>query len=256
MILAIDVGNTQIVLGCLEGRELHSSARIATDLLKTDYEYAVTIRDALSFNHVDTTALEGAILSSVVPSVTATLRRTVQLLIGQEPLVVGAGLKTGLNIRIDDPAQLGADLAVGAVASLALCEPPIITVDMGTATTICALDESGAFVGGAILPGVAVGMNALSGKTSLLPTVSIEAPRRCIGKNTVECMQSGAVYGAAAMLDGMIERMEAELGSSVTVIATGGLFRCVAPYCRREMRYEPDLLLQGLAVLWEKNKKK
>ena len=255
MILAIDVGNTHIVLGCLEDGRTHSLSRLTTDPVKTEYEYAVIIRDVLSFDDVDCETLEGAIISSVVPAVTNTLRGAVRLLCGKEPLVVGAGIKTGLNIRIDNPAQLGADLAVGAVAALSLCPPPLIVIDMGTATTITAIDKDGAFRGGAISPGVVISMNALAGGTAQLPDISIEAPKHCIGTNTITCMQSGAIYGAAAMLDGMIERMEEELGTPCTVIATGGLSSCVIPHCRREIRYEPELLLHGLKVIWEKNKK-
>ena len=255
MILAIDVGNTNIVLGCLEGKEIVSVARMATDIHKTDYEYAVGIRDVLAFRGVDVKELEGAILSSVVWPLNTTLRRAAQLLTGREPLVVGRGLKTGLDIRIDDPGQVGADLVVGAVAGLHLAPPPLILIDMGTATTVTAVDGEGRFRGGAIMPGLRLSMEALSEGTSQLPRVSLEAPAKCIGTNTVECMQSGAIFGAAAMLDGMIDRMEAELGRKATVIATGGLAGCVTPCCRREIRYEPELLLIGLAVLWEKNHK-
>ena len=256
MILAVDVGNTHIVLGLIENGEICSVApRVATDTNKTEYEYAVLFRDVLSFAGVDTSNLEGAILSSVVLPLTTTLQSAIKLLTGKEPMVVGKGLKTGLDIRIDDPGTVGADLVVGAVAGLALCKPPMVLVDMGTATTITVVDAKGRFAGGAIVPGLWVSMNALSEGTSQLPSVSLEAPDKCIGTNTVACMQSGAIFGSAAMLDGMIDRIEAELGQSVSVIATGGLSGCVTPYCRREIRYEPDLLLKGLAVLWEKNRK-
>lgn len=255
MILAIDVGNTHVVLGTINGGAVESVGRLSTDSVCTEYEYAVMIRDVLSFRHIDAAKLDGAIISSVVPAVTATLRRSIRLLCGRDALVVGAGVKTGLNIRIDDPAQLGADLVVGAVAALDLEAPPLIIIDMGTATTIFAIDSTGAFRGGAILPGVMISMNALSGGTSQLPYINIEAPKKCIGTNTVECMQSGAVYGAASMLDGMVERMEAELGAPASVIATGGLAGCIIPYCKHEIRYEPELLLNGLALIWEKNQK-
>ncbi len=255
MILAIDVGNTNIVLGCLEGREIHSVARIATDVRRTEHEYALAIRDVLAFRGVDVRALEGAILSNVVWPLNSVLSRAVELLTGKPPMTVGRGLKTGLDIRIDDPGQVGADLVVGAVAGLALAPPPLILIDMGTATTVTVVDAEGKFRGGAILPGLRLSMEALSEGTSQLPRVSLEAPAKCIGTNTVACMQSGAIFGTAAMLDGMIDRMEEELGQKAAVIATGGLAGCVVPCCRREIRYEPDLLLTGLAVLWEKNAK-
>lgn len=256
MILAIDVGNTNIVLGLIENGEISSVApRITTDLHKTDYEYAIAIENVLDFVGVDATEAEGAIISSVVWPLTSILQSAVRMLTGKTAMVVGAGLKTGLNIAIDDPGTVGADLVVGAVAGLALAQPPLILVDMGTATTITVVEEGNKFVGGAILPGLRLSMEALSSGTSQLPNVSLEPPKKCISTNTVECMQSGAIFGSAAMLDGMIDRMEAELGRSAAVIATGGLAGCVTPYCRHEIRYEPDLLLKGLAVLWEKNRK-
>ena len=254
MILAIDVGNTHIVLGCLEDGRTHSLSRLTTDPVKTEYEYAVIIRDVLSFDNVDCEKLEGAIISSVVPAVTNTLRGAVRLLCGREPLVVGAGIKTGLNIRIDNPAQLGADLAVGAVAALSLCPPPLIVIDMGTATTITAIDKDGAFRGGAISPGVVISMNALAGGTAQLPDISIEAPKHCIGTNTITCMQSGAIYGAAAMLDGMIERFEEELGYPCKVVATGGLSKVIVPHCRKDVILDPMLMMKGLKIIYDKNK--
>jgi len=256
MILAIDVGNTNIVLGLVENGSVGTVApRVSTDSKKTDYEYAALFRDVLDYSGVDVKSIEGAILSSVVWPLTATLESAVELLTGKKPMVVGKGLKTGLDIRLDDPGTVGADLVVGAVAALALYEPPMIIIDMGTATTVTVVDAPARFLGGAIIPGLRVSMNALSGGTSQLPNVSLEPPAKCISTNTVACMQSGAIFGTAAMLDGMIERMEAELGKKATVVATGGLSGRVVPCCRREIILEPDLLLKGLAVLWEKNRK-
>ena len=256
MILAIDTGNTNVVLGCIENGEIVSVARLATDIHKTEYEYAIAMRDVLAFRGINVSEMEGAILSSVVWPLNTTLRRAVEMLIGKEPLVVGRGLKTGLDIRIDDPGQVGADLVVGAVAGLKIAPPPLILIDMGTATTVTAVDAAGRFVGGAIAPGLRLSMEALSEGTSQLPRVSLDAPAKCIGTNTVASMQSGAIFGSAAMIDGLVDRMEEELGSKATVIATGGLAGCVVACCRREIRYEPDLLLKGLAALWEKNQPK
>ena len=255
MILAVDVGNTNIVLGCIENGEIGAVVRMATDHYKTDYEYAAAMKQILAFQGVESAEFEGAIISCVVSPVINTLQSALKLLTGQEPLVVGKGLKTGLDIRIDDPGQIGADLVVGSVAALAAYKPPVIMIDMGTATTVCALNESGQFVGGTIAPGLRLSMEALSSRTSSLPRISLEAPKKCIGSNTVACMQSGAIYGTAAMLDGLIDRMEEELGAPVTVVATGGLAERVAPYCKREIICDPDLLLRGLWVLWEKNRK-
>ena len=219
MILAIDTGNTNIVLGCIENRKIRAVARMATDVNKTDYEYAVGMKNVLAFAGFQPESFEGAILSNVVWPLTSTLCRAVKLLTGLDTLVVGKGLKTGLDIRLDDPGQIGADLVVGAVAALHLHRPPLIVIDMGTATTISAVDAQGRFAGGAIVPGLRLSMESLSGNTSQLPRVSLDAPAKCIGTNTVACMQSGAIYGSAALLDGMIERMEAELGAPAAVIA-------------------------------------
>ena len=256
MILAIDVGNTNIVLGLIEDGKISSVApRIASDVHKTDYEFAVAIENMLDFVGVDATEAEGAIISSVVWPLTSTLQSAVKMLTGKTALVVGAGLKTGLNICIDDPGEVGADLVVGAVGALTVARTPLIVVDMGTATTVTVIDDGNRFLGGAILPGLLLSMEALSSGTSLLPRVSLDAPKKVISTNTVECMQSGAIFGSAAMIDGMIDRMEAELGKKATVVATGGLAGSVTPFCSHEIIYEPDLLLKGLSFLWEKNRR-
>jgi len=256
MILALDIGNTHIVLGCIEGHKIINIARMASDTLKTEHEYAVLMKQILELDNIDISTVEGGIISSVVPPLTGTLKKAIQRVTGHKPMVVGAGIKTGLNILIDNPAQLGSDLAVSAVAALNEYKPPIIAVDMGTATTIMVIDKNGSFLGGPIIPGVALSMNALASKTSQLPKVSIEAPKRVIGTNTIDSMKSGAVFGAASMLDGMIDRIEDEIGMSATVVATGGLAGSIVPYCRHEIICDDDLLLKGLAIIYEKNVKR
>lgn len=255
MILAIDVGNSCILLGCIRDGEIVTAARLSTEMKRTEDEYAILIREILAVRGVDVSELDGAILSSVVLPMNAVICRAVELLIGKRPLVVGKGVKTGLNIRIDDPGQVGSNLVVSAVAGMTLCSPPMILIDMSAATTMAAVDRDGHFLGGAILPGVRLSMDALSSGTSQLPRVSLDVPKRCIGTNTVSSMQSGAIFGTAAMLDGMIDRMEEELGESAAVIATGDMAEKVIPCCRRVIRLEPDLLLKGMAVLWEKNRR-
>lgn len=255
MILAVDVGNTNIVLGCIENGRILNVRRMATDASRTEYEYAVMLKQILSFGDISCEGFEGAILSSVVPPLTATIKSAVCLLTGITPLVVGAGIKTGLDIRIDNPAQLGGDLAVGAVAALSIYGPPLIVVDMGTATTLTVVDKNSHLVGVAIMPGVSLSLGALVRGTSQLPRVPLEAPERSIGTNTIDSMKSGAVFGTAAMLDGMIERMEAELGTPVKVVATGGLAHSIVPHCRREIVCEEDLLLLGLSIIYTKNQK-
>lgn len=255
MLLAIDVGNTHIILGCIEDDEIAYISRITTDLNRTEFEYAVLLQQVLALGGMAAGRIDGAIVSSVVPPLTETLRSAIRLITGQRALVVGAGLKTGLNILIDNPAQLGSDLVVGAVAALAAYTPPILIFDMGTATTISVLDAKGHFLGGAIVPGVGLSLSALVGATSQLPKVPIEAPKKCICSNTIDCMKSGAVFGAAAMVDGMIDRMEAELGEKASLVATGGMAERIIPYCRHQLVYDNHLLLRGLAILYRKNKR-
>ena len=169
-------------------------------------------------------------------------------------MVVGPGIRSDLTVRLDDPATLASDLLVAAVGALDVYEPPLILIDMGTATTVTVLDGEGAFRGGAIIPGVQLSLSALASHTSLLPAISLDAPPHAIGTNTVDCMKSGSILGAALLLDGMIDRMEAELGQKATVVATGGLARCIVPICTHEILLNEDLLLYGLAVLYEKNR--
>ena len=256
MILAIDIGNTNIVLGCMEHDRILVEARMATDLLKTSDQYCVELKNLLNLYEVDLQAIEGVIISSVVPPVLNSVRTAVMKLTGKKPLVVGPGMKTGLNIALDNPATMGSDLVVGAAAALAIHDPPLIIIDMGTATTMTVIDREARVLGGAIIPGVGISLEALANGTSQLPHISLDAPKKCISTDTVEAMRSGSVYGTAAMLDGMIERMEAELGEPAAVIATGGLGGCIIPYCRREITYDKNLLLNGLWALYQKNKRK
>lgn len=255
MILTIDVGNTNVVLGCVEDGVVVSRSRLATNTSDLPNDYAMKMRQSFAFDSIDYHEFEGAILSSVVPQVNRAIRSAVRKLTGLECIIVGAGIKTGVNVKIDDPGTLAGDLITGTVGALSIYKPPIIIVDMGTATTIVAVDKDGAYIGGAIVPGVNLSFESLSQGTSLLPNISIEAPRKCIATNTVDSMKSGAVFGTAAMIDGMIDRMEEELGQSATVVATGGLSGGIIPYCKHKIKHEPDLLLKGLAILYQKNAK-
>lgn len=255
MILAVDIGNSNIVLGCIENRKIEKEARIATDIIKTSDQYCVELKSILDLMKVDIQRIEGAIISSVVPPVLNSFKTAIIKLTGKVPLVVGPGIKTGLNILLDNPAIAGGDLIVAAVAALAEYKPPLLIIDMGTATTITAIDSKGNYLGGCICPGVKISAEALSSKTAQLPAISLEAPKKAIGRNTIDSMRSGLMMGSAAMLDGMIERMEQELGQKTTVIATGGIARFVLPMCKREIQYDKDLLLKGLLLLYENNKK-
>ena len=253
MVLAVDIGNTNVVLGCFEGEEIRFLGRLATDRGATELDYTVQIRNLLKLNEMSGVSFEGAIICSVVPAVTGNMREAVQLLVKKNVMVVGPGLKTGLNIKVENPSQTGADLVVGAVAALREHKPPMIVIDMGTATTMIVLDETGAFIGGAISPGVKISMDALTDRTALLPGLQLDQPRKAIGRNTIDCMRSGIMLGTACMIDGMVERMEAELGQKTTVVATGGIAKFVLPMCRREILYDKDLLLKGLAILYREN---
>ena len=255
MILAIDVGNTNIVLGMIENGEIQNVVRIHTDLRETGTEYAIKLRQVTDFYGIDLKSFEGAIISSVVPPVTESLRLAVESLIGKKPLIVGPGMRTGMNVRIDDPSTMAGDLVVGSVAAIACSGAPLIVIDMGTATTMVLIDNEGSYRGGAIIPGIKLSYGALSSGTSLLPDIAILPPKRVIATNTVDSMRSGAVYGTAAMLDGMIDRMEKEIGYPCTVVATGGLARTVVQNCSRDIIYDADLLLKGLWVLYDRNRK-
>ncbi len=253
MLLAIDIGNTNITLGLYDEEILKVTARLATDLRKTADEYAVDIKDVLSLHGEEISEVEDCIISSVVPTVGASVSSAVALLCDTVPLMLGPGVKTGLNIKIDNPAQLGADLAAGAVGALHEYTMPCIVIDMGTATTISVLDRNGAFLGGTIGAGVRMTLRALAEGTAALPAIGVTPPKSVIGKNTVDCMQSGIVLGTAAMLDGLIDRIEEELGESATVVATGGLSKEIINYCKNDIIYNENLLLDGLRLIYEKN---
>ena len=254
MILAIDVGNTNIVLGCIDNGEISNVVRIHTDTRETEAEYTIKLKEIFYAYGIAADKLEAAILSSVVPPVTMPIYNAVKLLTGLDCMVVGPGMKTGMNIRVDDPGTVAGDLIVGGVAAMHFYGMPVIVLDLGTATTATLIDGKGSFRGGAIMPGVKLSYGALAAGTSLLPDISITAPKKCIATNTVDCMRSGAVFGTAAMIDGLIDRMEEELGTKCTVVATGGLASSITPFCRREISCDDDLLLKGMWVLYQKNR--
>lgn len=253
VLLTIDIGNTNVTLGAYEGESLVFTARLATQSHNTDDQYAVEIKNLLSLYCVDTEEIEDAIISSVVPSVAVSIANAVSKLFHIVPLMLGPGVKTGLNIKIDNPAQLGADLVAGAVGALEAYTMPCVVIDMGTASTVSVLDRNGTFLGGAIAAGVRLTLKALTENTAQLPAIPIEAPKSVIGANTVECMQSGLVFGTAAMLDGLLQRIEEELGETPTVVATGGLSKQIIEHCNTNIIYDENLLLDGLRAIYEKN---
>jgi type III pantothenate kinase len=254
MILALDMGNTNIVLGCIENDgTIVFTERFSTDLNKTELEYAVLIKTVLELHNVSKENLIGSIIASVVPPLTHILKEALRKLLSSEPLVVGAGLKTGLNIHLDDPSTLGADLVVDSVAALNIYGAPAIVIDMGTATTITVLDKEGTYGGGAIFPGVNVSVEALAAGTSLLPRVSLGAPRKQIATNTIDAIKSGIIFGEASRIDGMIDRFQKEMGYDSKVVATGGLASVIVPHCKHDIITDPSLMLKGLKILYDKN---
>ncbi len=255
MILTIDVGNSNIVLGGVCADEIVFEARLRTDTTKTSDEYCIDLKMLLEVHKLNPDEIEGSIIASVVPQVLNSMQTAIRKLTGKAPLVVGPGLKTGLNIAIDNPAQTGADLVVGCVAALREHKAPMIVIDMGTATTMIVLDKNSAMIGGAIIPGVKISMDALTGRTALLPGLQLDQPKKAIGRNTIDCMRSGIMMGNACMLDGMIRRMEAELGQKCTVIATGGIAKFIIPMCETPIIFDKDLLVKGLAALYRDNKR-
>ena len=256
MILAVDIGNSNIVIGGIEENEIVFQARLRTDSTKTSDEYCIDLKMVLDVYGVDPKEMEGSIIASVVPQVLNSMKTALRKLLGKPSLVVGPGLKTGLNIQVENPSQTGADIVVGCVAALKEHKPPLIVIDMGTATTMSVLDKNGAHIGGCIIPGVKISMDALTDKTALLPGLQLDQPKKAIGRNTIDAMRSGIMLGAACMLDGMVERMEAELGCKTTVIVTGGIAKFIVPMCKTPMIYDKDLIIKGLAALYRDNKRK
>ncbi len=255
MVLAVDIGNTNIVLGGFMDDELKFVARIATNAAKTEDEYATKIKSILVLHQVDKTEIKGAIISSVVPPLTRVMAEAVRMVYGVEPLLVGPGIKTGINIHCDDPSTVGADLICACVAANSIYGSPSLVIDMGTATKMMVIDAKGTFIGVSIIPGVNIALKALASGTAQLPQISLEAPKSVIGKNTADCMRSGAVFGNASMIDGMIDRFDDEMGCRLKVIATGGLSATIIKHCKHEIIFDRDLVLKGLSIIYNKNTK-
>lgn len=253
MILALDIGNSNIVIGGIDDEKIHFISRLRTDHDMLEDEYAISIRSVLQLHGVTASDFDGAIISSVVPPLSGILKNAVKKLIGVTPLVVGPGIKTGLYIPTNNPGQLGSDIVVNNVAALTRYKSPVIVVDLGTATTISATDEKGTFIGCAIMPGVTTSLSALVKKTALLQEISYDEPANVIGTNTVDCMKSGIIYGTASMIDGMLIRFKNELGYEAKIVATGGHAKYIVPHCRTEIELNPNLLLEGLLIIYKKN---
>ena len=253
MVLAIDIGNTNIVIGGFSGDELEFVVRINTDAEKTEDEYAGTIQNVLSIHNVAKSSVKGVIISSVVPPLNTVMKKAIAFIYGIEPIMVGPGIKTGIKIHCDSPSSVGADLICACVAAHHIYGSPSLIIDMGTATKMMVMDNDGAFCGASIIPGVRMGLKALASGTAQLPQISLEASKSVLGKNTVDCMKSGVVYGNASLIDGMIDRINDEFGEKLRVFATGGLSQSIICHCKHEITLDADLVLKGLNILYKKN---
>ena len=255
MILTIDIGNTNIVLGCIDGDKTLFVERLSTVRTKTELEYAIDIKNVLDIYHIHRDEIEGGIISSVVPQITTIVKLAVEKILKKNVLVVGAGIKTGLNIRIDNPAQLGSDLVVDSVAAIVEYPAPLLIFDLGTANTFCSILSNHM-------------LRCFNTDSTQLRCMSCQRIQRnsdsrinhasdiiLIFINHTDCMKSGLIYSSAAAMDGIIDRLQEKLGGEATVIATGGLAKKIVPHCRREIILDDYLLLKGLAIIYKKNRK-
>ncbi len=255
MLLCTDVGNTNIKFAIFDGDSLKIKLRLSTAHKKTADDYAVDLYTIFQINSINANDIDGSIISSVVPVVTTPLRNAIRTVTNIDSLVVGPGLKTGLDIRLDNPAAVGSDIVCTCVALKELYPCPVIVVGLGTATTILYMNEKKAYCGGTILPGIQISLDALTSSAALLPSVNLTTPKKVIGTNTADCIRNGIIYGNASMIDGMIERYEEETGQSCTHIATGGFAAMITKYCKKNIVVNDDLILEGLKIIYYRNQK-
>lgn len=255
MILAVDIGNSNIVTGCIDDNKIFFEENIETSIRKTKLEYAIILKTLFELNDISPEDVDGAIISSVVPPLTNVIKSAITMTTDIDPLVIGPGIKSGIAIKMDDPRTVGSDLIATAAGAADEYGAPVIIIDIGTATTITMVDDSKAYIGGVIMPGAQVSVDSLASRTAQLPRISIEAPERIIGKNTIGSMQSGIIYGNASCIDGMIDRFVEEIGikEPITVVATGGLSKIIVPHCKKDIIIDQDLLLKGLRIIYNKN---
>ncbi len=254
MILAIDVGNTDITLGGFEAEELRFVSRLFADCKRTEDEYAVSILNALGLYGIAKAEISGVIIASVVPPLNAVLKKAVKFLFDKDAIFVGPGIKSGIGIRCDIPSSVGADLIAASVAAHYIYGSPALIVDIGTATKMTVVDKNGAFIGTSIIPGVVMGLNALANESAQLPQVSLEVPSSVIAKNTADCMRSGVIFGNTCLIDGMIDRINEEAGEEFMVLATGTMASLIIPLCKHNITIDEHLVLKGLNILYQKNR--
>ena len=255
MLLTVDIGNTNVKYGCFEGDTLLFMERVATDKSRTSIQYAVELKGILEINGYTGDCIDGCVIGSVVPEVANSVASAVKSLTGKDSLILGPGVKTGLNIKIDNPAEAGSDLIASAVGAKAKYPLPCVIIGLGTATTVFSVDKDGNFIGGAIMPGMKISLNALVGQTSLLPDIGIKAPSKVICTNTTDSMLSGLIYGTASMIDGLCRRFRKELGAECSLVATGGLSHLVIPECEEDIILDEDITVDGLRIIYDKNRK-
>lgn len=255
MLLCIDIGNTNTVIGVYEDNNLLIDFRIESNLSQTADEYGVKLLDMFKYNNLDYHKVDGVIISSVVPNLDSTFEKMIFKYFNNNAIFVGPGIKSGIKIKTDNPKQLGADILVGAVASYQKYGAPVIIIDMGTAITFFYVDKDKELLGGVIAPGIKTSFRSLVSKTSKLEEVRMDAPLSVIGKDTTSCIQSAMIFGSAAMIDGIIRKMKKEIGlNDVKVVLTGGEARIIKNYLEEEVIYDEELLLEGLRIIYQKNK--
>ena len=255
MLLAVDLGNTNVVLGLYEGEKLVQTFRVATVRSRTEDEYAVLLQQLFSLRQLSSASVSAAIIASVVPQLTDVMVSAIRQAVGREPLLVGPGLKTGMPVLYDNPHDVGADRIVDAVAAYARFGAGVIVVDFGTATTFNCVSPKGEYLGGVIVPGVKVSLEGLMQSAAKLRPVELTAPPRVLGRNTTHALQSGVIHGYAAMVDGLVERLVEELGFPCRIIATGGLSSLIGKHSKRIEELDLNLTLEGLRILYERNSK-
>lgn len=254
MILVVDVGNSNIVLGIYKHRELLHHFRISTSRQSTVDEYGILTHNFFQMSGISTSDIEGVIISSVVPPLVNVLEEMCIKYVGKKPLIVGPGIKTGLNLRYENPREVGADRIVNAVAAIDQFNCPLVVVDFGTATTFDCIDGEGNYLGGAIVPGIGISTEALYQRASKLPRIELEKPKKVIGRNTIHAMQAGIIFGYAGQVDGIVERIKEEMQATPKVIATGGLAELIASETKTIEVVSPMLTLEGLRIIYERNK--
>ncbi|MDI3534365.1 MAG: type pantothenate kinase [Thermosediminibacterales bacterium] len=256
MILAVDIGNTNIVMGVYKGKTLVTNWRVSTHRQTSD-EFGMLINNLFKYENLDTNLIKAVIISSVVPPLMPIFEKMAVKYFGVEPIIVGPGIKTGINIRYDNPKEVGADRIVNAVAAYNIYGGPVIVVDFGTATTFCAISKDGDYLGGAISPGIGIATEALFQRAAKLPRIELIKPEKVIGRNTVASMQAGIVYGYIGQVDYIVSRFKQEMGDeNIFVVATGGLANLISRETKHIDEVNPLLTLEGLRILYEKNKEK